>query len=312
MAIDRRFRFGAQLTGAIADMSWAETARHVEALGYDTLHLPDHFGDQLAPIPAMMAAAAATTELNVGCLVFDNDYRHPVVLAKEIATIDVLSGGRVEFGLGAGWMRSDYEQSGIAYDEPAVRVERFMEAVTVSRRLWSEGTVDHQGVHYAVHGLDGLPKPCTHGGPKLLIGGGAPRMLRFAGEQADIVGINPSIRSGAIDADAARDSAADRFDRKVAWVREGAGDRFDDVELNVLVFMATITDDAASVADALGPMFGVDAADVLESPSVLAGTVDEICDQLRRRRDRWGVSYVVFQQDVVEAMAPVVARLAGT
>ena len=138
MAHDRRFRFGIQLSQPLAGLSWAESARKAEDLGFSTLFLPDHFGDQLAPIPAMMAAADATTTLNVGALVFDNDYKHPVVMAKEIATIDQLSGGRVEFGLGSGWMKSDYDESGIPYDAPKVRVERFFEGVEIIKGLWSE------------------------------------------------------------------------------------------------------------------------------------------------------------------------------
>jgi len=313
MAHARRFRFGIQLTHPLPGTTWAATARRVEELGYSTLFLPDHFGDQLAPVPAMAAAAAATTELRVGALVFDNDYKHPVVMAKEMATLDVLSEGRVEFGLGSGWMRSDYDQSGIAYDPPRVRVERFFEAIAIIRGLWAEGAVDHEGEHYTIRGLDGLPKPHTPGGPPLLIGGGAPRMLRFAGAHADIVGVNPSIHSGAIDADAARDAGGDRYDQKLAWVREGAGDRFDDLELNVLVFFASVTDDPGALADMLGPMFGMGPAEVLDSPAIVAGSEAGIAELLEARRARWGLSYTVFQgPDALEAMAPVVARLAGS
>lgn len=311
MAHDRRFRFGIQFAQPLAGMSWADSARKAEALGYSTLFLPDHFGDQLAPVPAMMAAADATTELNVGALVFDNDYKHPVVMAKEIATIDQLSGGRVEFGLGSGWMKSDYDESGIPYDEPKVRVERFFEGVEIIKGLWSDEPVTFEGEHYTITGHNGLPKPTRPGGPPLLIGGGAPRMLRFAGAHADIVGVNPSIHSGAIDGDAARDAAADRFDQKIAWVREGAGDRFDDLELNVLVFLAQVTDDAPALAEMMAPMFSATPEMMMETPSAVFGTVDAICDALEARRERWGVSYYVFQGDALDAMAPVVARLAG-
>lgn len=273
--------------------------------------LPDHFGDQLAPIPAMMAAADATSTLKVGTLVFDNDYKHPVVLAKEIATIDALSGGRVEFGLGSGWMKSDYDESGIPYDEPAVRVERFCEGVEIIQGLWADAPVNFSGKHYTITNLDGLPKPTTPGGPPLIIGAGAPKMLRFAGKHADIVGVNPSIHSGTIDADAARDAGADRFAQKIEWVREGAGDRFDDLELNVLVFLAMVTDDAETMAESFAPMFGVDPSLVRQSPAVILGSVDEICDELEARRERWGVSYYVFQDSALGQIEPVVARLTG-
>jgi probable F420-dependent oxidoreductase len=312
VAHDRRFRFGIQLHRPLDGSTWLDSARRVEELGYSTLFVPDHFGDQLAPLTALASAAAVTKTLNVGALVFDNDYRHPLVLAKEIATLDAISNGRVEFGLGAGWMRTDYVESGIAYDEPGTRVQRFMEGVDVIRGVWSGEPFDHAGTHYRITAHSGLPVPVTAGGPRLLIGGGSPRMLRYAGANADIVGVNPSIHSGAIDADAARDAAADRFDRKVGWVREGAGDRFDDIELNVLVFFASVTDDRAGLAAGVAPMFGIDPTDVLTTPAVVAGTVDEICASLEVNRDRWGVSYVVFQQDAIEAMAPVVERLSGS
>lgn len=312
MAHDRRFRFGIQLHVPAGGTSWPESARKAEDLGYSTLHLPDHFGNQLAPIPAMMSAADATTRLRVGTLVFDNDYRHPLLLAQEIATLDQLSGGRVEFGLGSGWMRTDYDASGISYDAPKVRVERFMEGVEVIKGLWGPGPFSFSGEHYTITNHDCLPKPAQAGGPPLLIGAGGPRMLRFAGQHADIVGITAVIKSGAIDADAARDGAADRYDLKVQWVKEGAGDRFDDIELSSLVFVAVVTDDAASIAEMMAPGFGVEPDEVLQSPMAAVGTIDEICDQLVERRERWGISYVVFQDDAFETMAPVVARLAGT
>lgn len=187
-----------------------------------------------------------------------------------------------------------------------------MEAVAIVKGMWGDGPFSFAGEHYTITNHDCLPKPAQAGGPPLLIGAGGPRMLRFAGQHADIVGITAVIRSGAIDADAARDGAADRFDLKVQWVREGAGDRFDDLELSSLVFLAAVTDDAAPMAEAMAPAFGVTPDEVLESPMAVIGTVDEICDQLIARRERWGISYVVFQDDAFETMAPVVARLAGT
>ena len=309
---NRPFRFGIAASTAATGLTWAETARHVESLGYSTLFVPDHFGDQLAPLTAVAMAAAATTSLRVGALVFDNDYRHPVVLAKEAATLDLLTEGRVEFGLGSGWKRTDYDESGISYDPPKVRVDRFCEAIDIIKGLWRDEPVTHVGDHYRISGLQGLPHPHTPGGPPLLIGAGGPRMLRFAGAHADIVGITAQIRSGEIDGDAARDSAPDRFDQKLRWLREGAGDRFDDLELNALVFLANVTEDRDGVAAMLAPAFGVDPEMVRESPVVLAGTVEQICDDLLTRRDRWGLSYMVFEYESAEAMAPVVARLAGT
>jgi probable F420-dependent oxidoreductase len=311
MAHPRTFRFGLQAGDASATEDWVALARKTEDLGYSTLFVPDHFGEQLAPVPALMAAADATTELRVGALVFDNDYKHPVVLAKEAATIDVLSGGRFELGLGAGWLASDYEQSGIPYDPPKVRVDRFVEGLAVLKGLFADGPFDFDGEHYRISSLDGKPAPVTRPHPPILIGGGGKRMLSIAAREADIVGINPQIISGAIDAAAAADTVASAWDRKVGWVKEAAGDRFDDLELNCLTYTCIITDDRDGMAERLGPIFGVEASEVPQIPHVFLGTVDQICDDIEQRRDRWGVSYFVVQRDGLDAFAPVVARLAG-
>ena len=223
MAHDRRFRFGIQLSTAASGADWAELARKAEDLGYDTLFMPDHFGDQLAPVPALMAAADATTELKVGALVFDNDYKHPVVLAKELATIDVLSGGRLEVGLGAGWMQSDYDQSGIPMDPPGVRVSRMVEGIAVIKGCFDAGPYSFAGEHYTITEYDGLPKP-MQSPPPFLIGGGAKRVLSIAAREAQIVGINPSIHSGRVDAAAAQNGAAGETDQKLA-LGEGGGRR---------------------------------------------------------------------------------------
>ena len=312
MAHLRSFRFGVQLNQPLGDRTWAETARYVESLGYDSLHLPDHFGDQLAPMPAMMAAAAATTRLKVGALVLDNDYKHPVVTAKELATIDVLSGGRVEVGLGAGWMTSDYEQSGIPLDPPGVRVSRMEESIAVMKGLFSDDTVHFDGDHYQLSGLEGTPKPVQRPHPPFLIGGGGKRVLSIAAQEADIVGINPSMKAGVVGPDAAADATAEATDRKVGWVREVAGDRWERIEINMLVLAAILTDDRSGTAAMMAELFGSDAESVLEVPHVWIGTEDAICADLQARRDRWGASYYVLQGDACEAMAPVIQRLTGT
>jgi len=250
----RPFRFGIQLTSAPPGTDWASVAREAEDLGYSTLFMPDHFGDQLAPVPALAAAAEATTTLRVGPLVLDNDYKHPVVTAKEMATLDVVSGGRLELGIGAGWMASDYEQSGIAMDPAGERVERLEEAVAVLKGLFAPGAFSYEGKHYRISDLDGLPKPVQSPGPPLLIGGGGPRVLALAGREADIVGINPAVRSGQVDAAAALDGGAEITDRKLGWVKAAAGDRYPDIELTMLIYMAVLTDDRAAVrAGARGP-----------------------------------------------------------
>jgi probable F420-dependent oxidoreductase len=312
MAHPRLFRFGVQLHTATDGADLAAKARRAEELGYSTAFFPDHFGDQLAPLPALIAIADATAELRVGTLVLDNDYRHPVVLAKELATVDVLSGGRLEAGLGAGWMRSDYDQSGIPMDPPKVRVDRFEEGLRVIKNAFADGPQDFSGEHYTVTGYDGQPKPVQKPGPPILIGGGMKRVLSIAGREADIVGINPSIRSGQVDAEAARDGAAGQTDQKVAWIREAAGARFDDLELNLLVFACVITEDRSGTIEAMAPLFGLEPGDVQDHPHTMVGTVDQICEDLERRRERWATSYISIQSDAMEVAAPVVAKLAGT
>ena len=312
MTAERKFRFAAQIAKATSAKEWADVARKAEDLGYSTLTLPDHFGDQLAPVPAMMAAAAVTTTLRIGTLVFCNDYRHPLMLAKEAATMDLLSDGRLELGLGAGWMKTDYEQAGMPYDPPATRVDRFEEAIAVIKGLLAEGALDFRGAHYTITGHDGLPKPVQRPHPPIVIGGGGPRVLRIAARQADIVSINPNLKEGLGGAETAPDLTPARTSQKVGWVREAAGDRFDDIELNALVGFAMVTDSASSIAEAMAPAFGIPPADCLHVPVCLVGTIDSMVDELGQRREDWGFSYIGFEAGSWQAMGPVVSRLAGT
>ena len=309
----RSFRFGIQASGGgMSRDDWIALGRRAEDLGYSTLTMPDHFGDQLAPLVALQAIADATTTLRVGTLVLDNDYRHPVVLAKEVATLDVLSGGRVELGLGAGWMRTDYEQSGIAYDPPKVRVDRFEEGLEVlTRLLAADGPVDFSGEHYTIAGLEGHPRPVQSRVP-ILIGGGAKRVLSIAARHADIVGINFDLRSGGISAEMTASGTAEMVDEKIGWIRDAAGDRFDELELNIDVFVASVTDDRGALAEALAAGFGLTAEQALEIPFALVGTIEQMIETLQQRRERYGISYVIFPGDQMDAMAPVVAALAGT
>jgi probable F420-dependent oxidoreductase len=311
--VSRPFRFGVQASAPRTATEWAEQARRIEDLGYATLFMPDHFVDAgLAPMTALPFAAAATSTLRVGMLVLGNDYKHPAVVAKEAATLDVLSDGRLEFGLGAGWMTADYEALGLPYDPPGVRIDRLEEALAIVQGTWGDGPFDFTGEHYTIRAYDAVPKPVQQPRPPILVGGGGRKVLQLAGRVADIVGINPILRAGVIGVDAAQDTVGDATARKIGWVREGAGDRFDDLELQIRYFVAAITDDARSLAEAMAPGFGVSADEALSSGAVLAGSVDEVCDTLVRRRDECGVSYVVFGDDQYEQFAPVVARLANT
>jgi probable F420-dependent oxidoreductase len=312
MAHPRKFRFAVQLHTAADGPDLAKKARRAEELGYTTAFFPDHFGDQLSPVPALMAVADATSDLRVGTLVFDNDYKHPVVLAKECATIDVLSGGRLELGIGAGWMASDYEQAGIPMDPPKVRVDRMVEGIRVLKNAFADGPQDFAGEHYRISGYDGLPKPVQRPHPPFLIGGGRKRVLSIAAREADIVGINPSVLSGAVDGEAARNGSAEATDEKLGWVRAAAGDRYADLEINVLVFAAVITDDKAGTIEAMAPLFGLAPDEVGDHPHAWVGTVDQICEDLERRRDRWDMSYLTVQEGAMEDIAPIVAKLSGT
>jgi len=306
-------RFGVQASTARTATEWAEQARAIEDLGYSTLFMPDHFVDTaLAPMVALSVAAACTSTLRVGMLVLGNDYKHPAVVAKEAATLDLLSDGRLELGLGAGWMTADYEALGLPYDSHRVRIDRLDEALRVVKGCFDAGAFSFDGAHYTIRDYDALPKPVQQPRPPIVVGGGGRRVLTLAGREADIVGINPTLTAGTIDAGAALSTLAEVTQQKIDWVREGAGARFDDIELQIRYFVAAITNDARGTAEAIASGFGMDADAALESGTVLVGTVDEVCDTLVARRVRWGVSYVVVGDDQFEAFAPVVARLAGT
>jgi probable F420-dependent oxidoreductase len=309
---DRPFRFGVQLSTAPDGQTWAGLARKAEDLGYSSLFVPDHFGDQLAPVPALMAAADATTTLRVGALVWDNDYKHPVVLAKEAATLDLLSGGRLELGIGAGWLRSDYDAAGLPYDPPGARIARMEEGIAVLKGLLGDGPLDFTGKHYTVRGLEGRPKPVQRPHPPILVGGGGRRVLSVAAREADIVGINVNLRAGEVGPDAGANATAEATAEKIAWVREAAGDRFDDIELNVTVFFLLITDDREATAAAAARGFDLTPQQVLQVPHALIGTIEQMGEELQRRRADHGFSYIVVNDTGFEPLAPVVARLTGT
>ena len=307
----RPFRFAVQTSNAPDGKAWRDRARQIEDLGYSTLYIPDHFGEQLGPIAALAVAAEATTTMRVGTLVLDNDYRHPVVLAKELATLDLLSEGRLEAGIGAGWMKSDYDESGMPYDSPGTRIDRFEEALTIMKALWREGSAAFRGKHYTVTNAQGLPRPVSKPYPTLVIGGGGPRMLRLAAREADVVGINPNLRAGYVGPEVAAEATPAKFEERVGWVRQAAGDRLDQLDLQILTFFVQIVPNRRDVAENLAPMFNMDADTALQVPLVLLGTVDEICDTLEQRREQYGFNYVVVHDPEIESFAPVVERLTG-
>ena len=307
----RPFRFGVTAPTPSGGTDLAGRARRVEQLGYSMLVVPDHFRDHLAPVPALTAAALATTRLRVGSLVFSNDFRHPAVLAKEAATIDVLSGGRFELGLGAGWLREEYDQTGIRFDAPGTRVGRLEEAVTIIKGLLAGERVTFAGRHYAIADLEGRPTPVQRPHPPIAIGGGGRRTLSLAAREASIVGLVPRARrdGSGLDLNDLSDAATRE---KLEWVRSAAGARFDSLEINALIQAVAVAGQRMAAADQLASRFKVGRDVVLETAYVAVGTIDEICETLRQRRERYGISYLtVFERDM-EAFAPVVARLAGT
>lgn len=314
----RPFRFGVLCEEMGTGEAWIAKARRVEELGYATLLLRDHFiaepfGDQFAPLIALMAAAAATSTLRLGSLVLDNDYRHPVVLAKEAATLDVLSHGRFELGLGAGWAKDEYERAGIAFDPAGVRVSRLEEAVRVLKGLWAPGPLTFPGTSYNVNRLNGFPKPIQQPHPPLLIGASGKRMLAFAAREASSIGFLNGDYSTGVEIDDPLQRSSEALSQKLAWVRQAAGARFEQVELS-MVIAPILTSDRRAGAEAFlrdHHWNSLRPEQVLAMPSMFIGSVDQISEQLRERRERYGFSYYIISDANLEAFAPVVAHLAG-
>jgi probable F420-dependent oxidoreductase len=297
------------VTRARSAEHWRDIARRAEGYGYDVLLMPDHITDQLAPIPALMAVADATTTLRLGSFVFDNDYRNPVMLAKEATTIDLLSGGRLEFGLGAGWNTGDYRQLGIAYDPPKTRVDRMEEALALMKRLWTEEKVSHHGAHYRVRDATVLPRPTQRPHPPVMIGGGGPRMLRIAAREAQIIALAPAVNSrggprlGTV--------TVASLEERITRLRRVAADRIDELELNVIVFDAQVTDARQSLVQAAGAWLKRALTAVVASPFFLYGSRASLTETLLERRERTGVSYIALPGGAMKAFAPIVAALKG-
>tara|TARA_B100000745_G_scaffold295561_1_gene239812 strand:+ start:76 stop:1014 length:939 start_codon:yes stop_codon:yes gene_type:complete len=309
------FRFGVQFSKSASGDDYRDSVRRIEDLGYSTVFCPDHFDDQWAPTVALTVAAEATTDLRVATLVYDVDYRHPVVLAKEIATLDLVSNGRVEFGIGAGWMSADYDTAGIPFDKAGIRIDRMVEAIDVVRGLWSGQPLNFQGDHYVVRDMTGAPSPCQPGGPPIIVGGGGKRVLTEAARRADIVGLNASLHSGSVGPETALSALGERFLERRNWVEEAAGERFSQLELQMNTFMTAVTAttaEADEMIEGMAPMFGLSPDQARTIPMVLAGTVNDVCEQLHHHRELYGTSYWVIHEGEVDAMAPVVAKMSGT
>jgi len=315
----RPFRFAVQTSRASSAKEWTDTARRVEDAGYSALVLSDHYlgsgtkangAQDLAAVPAIAAAAAVTSTLRVGARVFGIDFHHPAVLAKEAATLDLLSDGRLELGLGAGWTGDEYEMLGIPFDPAGTRVERLQEVVEFFKAFFSGEELKVSGRSVSVHGFAGSPAAVQRPWPRLMIGGGAQRVLTLAGREADVVSLNFDNRSG-MGAAGVLTSTAQRMDDKIRWVRDGAGERIDDIELEVGAYFVAVTDDGDARAAEMGKNIGLDTTEMRNHPNAFIGTVDEICEQMETRRQRWGISYVTIPDPYTAQLTPVVERLTG-
>jgi probable F420-dependent oxidoreductase len=309
----RPFRFGVNIRFAESRPLWQAKARKVESLGYQMLNVPDHLTDLVAPLPTLISAAEAATTIRVGTNVLNNDLRHPVLVAREAATVDALTDGRFELGLGAGAIRSEYEQVGLRFDRGAVRVERLREAVAIIKGLLSGERLSHAGTHYRVTDHTIFPLPIQKPHPPILIGGNGRRLLTLAALQADIVGLSGiTFRNGAAPADLTGCRVSE-VDERVRLIRETAGEqRSARLELNALVQRVVVTEDRRRSAEELASQWTQLSADeILQTPYVLIGTVEQIIEDLQARRERWGISYYNVHKPYVDALAPVVARLGG-
>jgi probable F420-dependent oxidoreductase len=305
----RKFRFGALVSGAETAGEWRDLARKAEGLGYSTLLIADHFGRQLAPLPALVAAASVTSQLRVGTFVLDNDFRHPASTAKEAATVDVLTNGRLELGIGAGWNPADYARTGMTFAPAGTRVGKLEEALHIVKALLAGEEVSFSGRYYQVQGLEGLPVPVQRPRPPIMIGAAGRRMLTLAAREADILNFpdRPSVGVSS----AGNPGLGLTMAEQMQIVRETAGERYAALELSSLSLIR-ITDDVAGSVEQLAVRMRT-TPDVIEAmPGVLAGGLDAIEARLVANRERWDISYPVIPGAAMDAMAPIVARLAGT
>ncbi|MGI8417522.1 MAG: TIGR03621 family F420-dependent LLM class oxidoreductase [Nakamurella sp.] len=309
--MSHQFRFGAGSASTSSAAEFTENARRIEGQGYSICLVADHFEEPWFAVgPALVAAALATTSLRVGSLVYSINFRHPALVAREAATIDVLSGGRFEFGIGAGYYLPEYSQTGITLPPPRVRVEQLRETLTVVKGLWSNEPLSFSGEHYTITEMEGWPKPLQQPRPPIQVGGGGKSMLALAAQEADIVGIiAQSAKGGGIDF--GRDTDA-LVGEKVSWVREAAGERFDQLELAALIWQVVLTDRPRSAAEDVAPRWGMTGDQVLASPYFLMGSLPAIVEQVQALRERHGISYLAIFPSDVTTFAPVVAQLAGT
>ena len=309
----RPFRFAAAIPKPDRGDHFLEVVRRAESQGYTDFAIFDHFSPNFAPIAGLTAAAMVAPSMRVSCTVFDNDFRHPAVLAKEMATLDQLTGGRVDVGIGAGWLKSDYDQTGILYDRPGIRIDRMEEAIAIMRGLWTDGPVDFQGEHYTISGMEGHPKPAQHPLP-IFIGGGGRRMLNIAAREADIIGVH--VRLGPTGGEEVTTDPRARLAEKIQWIRDDAEDRFGEIELAIQLFAVSIVDSGAeqqAEAERIAAASGIMQLTpelVLESPYHLVGSENEIVEGLQDLRETFGITHFTVFRDL-DGFAPILDRLSG-
>ncbi len=323
MGRQKPFRFGVQSYSASSAKDWRDQARTAESLGYSALHLADHVigpgpalsatnhpVQNLAPIPAMAVAAEVTSTIKIGCRVFCTDFRNPVIFAKEVATLDMFSDGRLELGLGAGWLQGEYEAIGLPFDRAGVRIDRFEETLALLRSCLGEGEVNLTGEHVHAVGFEAVPKPAK-GMPPIMIGGGAKRILGIAGREADIVSLNFNNASGKIGPAGVGSSTSELTTQKLDWIKSGAGERFDEIEIEIGAYFTVVTDQREATLGKMAPMLGLTSEQLADHPHALMGSVEAICAQIIERREKFGISYITVGRTSMEAFAPVVEALSG-
>ncbi|GHO89661.1 TIGR03621 family F420-dependent LLM class oxidoreductase [Dictyobacter formicarum] len=309
--MQRPFRFGVICGAFSSAANWREQARKIEDLGYSTLLVPDSLHMMFDPLVALTIAADATTTLRIGSYVFCNDFRHPALLAKGVATLDSLSGGRFEFGLGAGYSVADYNLAAIPYDSAGVRINRFEESIQVMKQLFTQEAVTFHGKYYTLNDMQAPLKPIQKPYPPIFIGGGGKRMLSIAAREASIIGINAINKAQGMDV---TDSTPQALEQKVAWIREAAGERINDLELACPVFRMVLSDSRGQsdqVFQRGGPVMASELGSVQESMHTLVGSIDQIVETLLERRERYGISYIQITANLLDAFTPIVSRLAG-
>ena len=313
----RPFRFAVQVNRTESAAEWRDLARKVEALGYSTLHVSDHYLDRdlpppavmyVAPIAAMATAAAVTSTLRVGCRVFCVDYHVPATFAKEAATLDLLSDGRLELGIGAGWSAGEYSAMGIEMRSAAERVTKLEETVALLKAHWSGEVMELDGEYVKVKGYAGLPLPVQQPHPPLMTGGAKRRVLSLAAREAQIVSFS---NVPAVEVNEVGLTPDGEAKRRLGYVLEAAGDRLPTLDLESSPYHSEVTDDVAGAAERIAQRLRCTPELALDHPNVLIGSPDRLADVLIERREAYGVNYVTVQQDVFEDFAPVVERLSG-